>query len=202
LLKGDRNATAHNYGLTSEDGKVEWLNIGKSLLLAFCVFGIGYYVLVLVYRWLLVVFSTYEVAFRLLTPERFWTVLKYLIPWMFAYIALGTNLHGLMRPKDGKKSLGREILVNVLLLAPWFYLWFPIYFGPLYSGGTAMSFGPRGFIMMKDWLWSFPPTLTMVAVVSTYFYHKTGRVYVGAFLNALLVVWTIVGGNMMGSLAF
>jgi hypothetical protein len=202
VLKGDRNATAHNYGLTSEDGKVEWLEIGKSLLLAFALFGIGYYVLVLVYRWLLVNFGVFEVAFRLLTPERFWTVLKYLIPWMFAYIALGTNLHGLMRPKDGKAKLGLEILVNVLLLAPWFYLWFPIYFGPLYSGGTAMSFAGGGMIMMKDWLWSFPPTLTIVAVVSTYFYHKTGRVYVGAFLNAILVVWTMVGGNMMGGLPF
>lgn len=201
VLKGDRNATAYNYGLTSEDGKIEWRNIGKSVLLAFCLFGIAYYVLVLVYRWLLVDFSVFEVSFRLLTPDRFLIVLQYLIPWMLAYIMLGTNLHGLMRPKDGTKSLGYEILVNVLLLAPWFYLWFPIYFGPLYSGGTAMSFG-SGMIMMKDWLWSFPPTLTIVAAISTYFYHKTGRVYVGAFLNAILVVWTLVAGNMMGGLPF
>lgn len=202
LLKGDRNATAYNYGVTNEDGKVEWLEIGKSLLLAFAMFGIGYYVLVLIYRWLLVNFGVFEVAFRLLTPQRFAIVLQYLIPWFIAYIALGTNLHGLMRPKDGKAKLWKEILVNVLLLAPWFYLWFPIYFGPLYNGGVGMTFGSGGMVMMKDWLWSFPPTLTIVAVISTYFYHKTGRVYVGAFLNAILVVWTMVGGNMMGGLPF
>ncbi len=202
LIKGDRNATAYNYGLTSQDGKVEWLEIGKSLLLAFAMFGIAYYVLILVYRWLLVNFGVFEVAFRLLTPARFVIVLQYLIPWMIAYITLGMNLHGLMRPKDGKAKLGVEILINVLLLAPWFYLWFPIYFGRLYNGGAAMSFAGGGMIMMKDWLWSFPPTLTLVAVISTYFYHKTGRVYVGAFLNAILVVWTMVGGNMMGGLPF
>ncbi|MCB2202491.1 alpha/beta fold hydrolase [bacterium] len=202
VIKGDRNATAYNFGLTSQDGKVEWLEIGKSLLLAFAMFGIAYYVLVLVYRWLLVNFGVFEVAFRLLTPARFVVVLQYLIPWMFAYIALGMNLHGLMRPKDGKAKLGQEILINVLLLAPWFYVWFPIYFGRLYNGGAAMSFAGGGMIMMKDWLWSFPPTLTIVAVISTYFYHKTGRVYVGAFLNAILVVWTMVAGNMFGGLPF
>ena len=202
LLKGDRNATAYNYGLTSEDGKVEWLEIGKSVLLAFAMFGIAYYVLILVYRWLLVNFGVFEVAFRLLTPARFAVVLQYLIPWMIAYVALGMNLHGLMRPKDGKAKLWQEILINVILLAPWFYLWFPIYFARLYNGGAAMSFAGGGMIMMKDWLWSFPPTLTIVAVISTYFYHKTGRVYVGAFLNAILVVWTMIGGNMFGGLPF
>ena len=202
LLKGDRNATAYNYGLTDENGKVEWLEIGKSLLLAFAMFAIGYYVLVLIYRWLLVNFGVFEMAFRLLTPERFLVVLQYLIPWMIAYVMLGANLHGLMRPKDGKAKLWKEILINVILLAPWFYLWFPIYFGPLYNGGVGMTFGSGGMVMMKDWLWSFPPTLTIVAVVSTYFYHKTGRVYVGAFLNAILVVWTMIGGNMFGGLPF
>jgi len=193
VLKGDRNATAHNYGLTSQDGKVEWRNIGKSLLLAFSLFGIGYYVLVLVYRLLLVDFSVFEVAFRLLTPTRSRIVLQYLIPWMFAYIVLGANLHGLMRPKDGTKSLGREILVNILLLAPWFLLWFPLYFGSFYAGGTGLfASGER----IEDWIWSFPSMLTIVAAISTYFYHKTGRVYVGAFLNAILVAWSLVAGNM------
>ena len=193
VLKGDRNATAHNYGLTSQDGKVEWRNIGKSLLLAFFVFGIGYLVLVLVYRWLLVEFSVFEVAFRLLTPARCLIVLRYLIPWMISYIILGANLHGLMRPKDGKTKLWKEILINVLLLAPWFFLWFPLYFGTFYAGTTHVSSAGR----IEDWIWAFPPMLTMVAVISTYYYHKTGRVYVGAFLNAILVVWTLVAGNML-----
>jgi pimeloyl-ACP methyl ester carboxylesterase len=201
VLKGDRNAIAHNYGLTSEDGKIEWCNIGKSFLLAFSLFGIGYYVLVLVYRWLLVDFSVFEVSFRLLTPARFLIVLKYLLPFMFAYIVVGANLHGLMRLKDGSASFWRELLVNIILLAPFYLLWFPIYFGGLYAGGAEWSFG-TGRIMMKDWLWSFPTMLTIVAVVSTYFYHKTGRVYVGAFLNAFLIVWPLIAGNMMGGLKF
>jgi hypothetical protein len=170
LLKGDRNATAYNYGLTNEDGKIEWRNIGKSFLLAFCLFGIGYIVLVLLYRWLLVDFRIFEVSFRLLTPKRFRTMFPYLIPWMFSYIVLGANLHGLMRPKDGKASFWRELLINIILLAPFYYLWWPLHYGPLYAGSPEWFAG--GY--MKYWLWAFPPTLTIVAAISTYYTAKQG----------------------------
>lgn len=192
VLKGDRDATAYNYGLKSEDGKIEWQNVGKAFLLAFCIFGIAYFVLVLVYRWLLVDFRAFEVSFRLLTPARFRTMIPYLIFWAFSYIVLGVNLHGLMRIKDGKASFWSELLVNIILLAPFYYVWWPVHYGPLYAGNDAWFAG--GY--MKYWIWGFPPTLTIVAAVSTYFYRKTGRVYVGAFLSALLVVWTMIAGNM------
>jgi len=193
VLKGDRNATAYNYGLTSEDGRIEWCNIGKSLLLALCLFGIGYIVLAALYRWLLVDFRIFEVSFRVLTPERFRIMIPYLLFWIPSYIVLNANLMGLMRLKDGKESLWREMLVNVLLLAPFYYLWWPAHYGPLYAGSPEYFAG--GY--MKYWLWAFPPTLTIVAAISTYFYRKTGRAYTGAFLSALLVVWTMIAGNMI-----
>ncbi len=77
LLKGDRNATAYNYGVTDETEKLMARN-GKSLLLVFAMFAIGYYVLCSSIggcRELRV----FEMAFRLLTPERFLVVLQYLI---------------------------------------------------------------------------------------------------------------------------
>jgi pimeloyl-ACP methyl ester carboxylesterase len=193
LLKGDHNATAYNYGLTNKDGGIEWSHIGKSLLLAFCLFGIGILVLAVVYWWLLVDFRFWTVSLRVLTPMRFRIMLQYVIPWMFFFIVFGANLHGLLRPKAGSTSLGREILINILMLAPWFYLWFPAYFGPLYTGVPEFFAGGQ----MKDWFWMFPTVMIAVVFISTYFYRKTGRVYVGAFLNALLISWSLVGGNMI-----
>jgi hypothetical protein len=35
----------------------------------------------------------------------------------------------------------------------------------------------------------------VVALVSTYFFYKTGHIYVGAFLNAILITWIIVAGT-------
>ncbi len=39
------------------------------------------------------------------------------------------------------------------------------------------------------------PLLTIVALVSTYFFRKTGHVYVGAFLCAMFSAWVIVAGQ-------
>ena len=42
---------------------------------------------------------------------------------------------------------------------------------------------------------SFLPIFTIAALVSTYFYRKTGHVFVGSFMNALLVTWLVVAGQ-------
>ena len=41
----------------------------------------------------------------------------------------------------------------------------------------------------------FGGLLVAVAYVSTYFYHKTGKIYTGAFINALFITWYIVAGQ-------
>jgi len=47
------------------------------------------------------------------------------------------------------------------------------------------------FILM----FQFFPIFATAAMVSTYFYRATGRIYTGAFLNAMLVTWIIVAGQ-------
>jgi hypothetical protein len=37
--------------------------------------------------------------------------------------------------------------------------------------------------------------LPVVALISTYFFFKTGHLYIGAGANALLVAWLLVGGQ-------
>jgi TM2 domain-containing membrane protein YozV len=39
------------------------------------------------------------------------------------------------------------------------------------------------------------PLFIIVSLISTYFYEKTGLVYVGAFINALFITWYIVAGQ-------
>ena len=41
----------------------------------------------------------------------------------------------------------------------------------------------------------FVPLLSVVALISTYFYRRTGHIYVGAFLNAMLITWIIVAST-------
>ena len=39
------------------------------------------------------------------------------------------------------------------------------------------------------------PLMAIIACISTYFYHKTGKIYTGAFINALFITWYIVAGQ-------
>jgi hypothetical protein len=39
------------------------------------------------------------------------------------------------------------------------------------------------------------PSLALIAIVSTYFFHRTGRVWTGALINTLPVGWFLVGST-------
>jgi uncharacterized protein len=39
------------------------------------------------------------------------------------------------------------------------------------------------------------PLMVIVATVSSYFFHETGHVYTGAFINAMFITWYIVAGQ-------
>jgi hypothetical protein len=54
---------------------------------------------------------------------------------------------------------------------------------------------------MLYWFWALPPIMLAFTVLSTYFYRKTGKVYVGAFVNALFVCWVILAEQMTAGFA-
>jgi hypothetical protein len=44
-------------------------------------------------------------------------------------------------------------------------------------------------------MFQYIPIFAIVGLVTTYFYRKTGHIYVGAFLCTMLIVWIIVAGQ-------
>jgi hypothetical protein len=44
-------------------------------------------------------------------------------------------------------------------------------------------------------MYQFIPVLGIAGAISTYFFRKTGHIYVGAFLNTLVLAWIIVAGT-------
>ena len=50
---------------------------------------------------------------------------------------------------------------------------------------------------MQHCFWTLVSVMLMWTVISTYFYRKTGKVYVGAFENALFICWVILADQMM-----
>ena len=52
---------------------------------------------------------------------------------------------------------------------------------------------------MQYWFWTLVSVMLMWTVISTYFYRKRGKVYVGAFENALSICRVILAEQMMAS---
>lgn len=63
---------------------------------------------------------------------------------------------------------------------------------PLFGGGTLAipELNLAGIVMFQ-----FIPIFAIVGLITTYFYRKTGHIYVGAFICTMLVTWIVVAGT-------
>jgi hypothetical protein len=95
--------------------------------------------------------------------------------------------------KDGSDlKFWQEVLINIFLLITAYIICEAFQYAPLFAGG-ALGMPPAalfGIVMFQ-----FFPIFIMVALISTYFYRKTGHIYTGAFLSAMLVTWLVVAGQ-------
>ncbi|MFT5102014.1 MAG: hypothetical protein ACI9HY_004150, partial [Planctomycetaceae bacterium] len=48
----------------------------------------------------------------------------------------------------------------------------------------------------------FVPLLALIAVISTWCFHRTNNIYTGVFVNSLLVTWYIVAGTATQAVPF
>jgi pimeloyl-ACP methyl ester carboxylesterase len=196
-LNRKTGATARAYGWTWDDG-LRWREIGRSFLLAAAI-ALSAYLLLALSDWLFKTdFRFFVFAMKPMSPLRFQIFLGYLVPFTFFFLVLGTVLHGQMRltaPDGQPVGLGRAMLVNVALLLVGLLVLELYQYVPLWSGGANGSLAIPKEALLTIVGYQFFPILAIVALVSTYFFRKTGHVYVGAFLCGLLVTWNIVAGQ-------
>lgn len=191
FVKKEDRPVWENYGLSlpKAGGLVILL---KTLLLAAILWILVYSLLSLAYSWSLIDVRMWNNSFRVLDWRRVCRIFIYIVPFMFVYLVTGANLHGTLRAKNGTLSLGKEMLINILMLAPFYFVWM-IWFGPfawIKQNGGIPSFAGH----MYSFFWALPVTMTIIASISTFFFRKTGRIYLGAFVNAWIVCWSILGG--------
>jgi hypothetical protein len=99
-------------------------------------------------------------------------------------------LHGQLRRDNW--SFSQELGVNWLLLNLGYLLLLIAQYTPLLMGNTLL--------IASEPLWSiitlqFVPLMTIAAVVFTSAYRITGRVYIGSFINAMIITWVIVASQ-------
>jgi Dipeptidyl aminopeptidases/acylaminoacyl-peptidases len=183
-----------NYGLTWKDKGLNFVKIWKSFLLA-AVICFGAYLTLIFSGWAFTTdYRIWVFAIKPMTLLQFRIFLSYLIPLLIFFLVIGLILHGeLRRDKAGSGiKLWKEMLINIFLLITGFIILEALQYGPLFAGGTLAIPAASLWSII---LFQLFPILAIAAMVSTYYYRKTGHIYTGAFLCAMLVTWIIVAGQ-------
>lgn len=188
-----QGATADNYGLTTEGRKMDWGKIWKSLLLAVLILLPVYLLLAYINGVWKVDFRAWVVALMPMSASRFSAFLGYLIPFAIFYVPQGILLAGFLRVNEGKASLGREMVVNAIMMTLGAGIWLLLLYVPIMSGGAQIfTSSPLGAMAVGMGGIYYIPLIVLwplVACLYTYFFRKTGRVYTGIFLVTIFIVW-------------
>ena len=190
-------ATGVSYGLTWEGIGIDWKKIGKSLLLALSVVVSAYFLLYLINSWLMVDARFWILTLKVTDLHHFFIMLAYVIPLALYFVPLAVALHGTLRPQNGKTSLAREMIVNIVMLLVGLVVVLGYFYIPLEFFGAPAAFGPGGLGLINAI--ALIALLPVVGAVTTYFFRKTGHVYVGAFMLAMFIAWYLVACNCIFS---
>lgn len=191
FFTGKNGGTGVSYGLTWDGQGLVWAKVCRSLGLAIAILVPLYLLLLLINSMWLVDFRFWIVPLMPMSPVRFQAFLGYLIPFAIFFVPESVVFAGFLRVRDGKASLGFEMLANAITLTLGALVWLLVAYVPMLTNGTN-TFGNSagaglGAIYYIPLLVFWP----LVACLYTYFFRKTGHVYAGAFVVTLFMVWAL-----------
>lgn len=182
-----QGALLHNYGITGPNNRLEWVKIGKALLYAIVVLVAPYLALGFL-NW---AFNTdariWIFNAKVITPYHFSIILSYVIPFALYFLMLGVILHGELR--SPRLSIGGEMIRNTGILVIGFVIFLLVEYIPLLAGNTLFTSDQP---LLSIVAFQFIPVYIIIGLLTTYFFRKTGRIYAGAFICAILITALIV----------
>jgi dienelactone hydrolase len=136
-----------------------------------------------------------------LTPYRWRLFFLYLPFILVCFLLTGSFLHGqLRRPKKETwlKTFLNWSLWNILALVGPLVLLLAVQYVPLFTTGFILFQGPGGlFVVFLISLFHTLALLAITSVLSTFFFQVTGKIYLGALINALLVTWMFASSQVI-----
>jgi hypothetical protein len=184
-----QGATAATYGLVEKD-KVGWARIGMDAVYAIAVVFAGYLLLAAADYFFKIDFRFWVLALKPMSPLQLGIFLRYLLPFTAFFLISSVTLHAQYRLP--KASAWGRYFANMLIMAGGFLVFLLLEYIFLFARGMLLNARqPLNTIVAIQFL----PLMIVVSIFSTWFYEKTGRVYAGAFVNALFITWYIVAGE-------
>jgi len=179
------------YGFTWKGKGLQLGKVGKSFLLAVIAVFAAYLTLAFSALAFTTDYRIWVFAIKPMSVFQFGIFLRYLIPFAFYFVIIGMVIHGELRRNS---SAWAQTVVNILLLIGGYILFFLFQYIPLFAGKTMPLADAH---LPTVLLFQYIPIFIIVGLVSTYFYRKTGHIFVGSFINALLITWVVVAGQVV-----
>jgi Dipeptidyl aminopeptidases/acylaminoacyl-peptidases len=177
-------------------------NIGKSILLALIIFVATYFLLVIADFFFLSDARFWVFSIKTLTPIKFWILLKYLPFFLFFYLINSLLLNSFTRIRGA--SEGTNIVLMILanigglaVLTILDYTW-------LFSTGVklfpSVPFPPNMTSALAGlFVWNFILAVSLAAVSARLFFKKTGSIWLGGFVNSLIVTLFSISNTVAGA---
>jgi pimeloyl-ACP methyl ester carboxylesterase len=201
---------ARNDGVTLADMGVsfggprfalDWGLLGKTALLGLILCGAAYATEHVLEALLIVDFRFIFPFANDLTGYRVLMVLLY-FPFLLAgFVLLGFFLYGQLRlPRAATllRTFGRWSVSYVLVMITPLLLMLAVQYVPLFLADTIPLVGPGSMlVLLLINAIHVVAVLVMMIPLSTWFFLLTGRPYLGAFVNALLVAWMFASSQVI-----
>jgi pimeloyl-ACP methyl ester carboxylesterase len=185
-----------------EDGYgIDWGRMGRTALLAGVLFAF-IYVSEHLLEWIFLVDFRFIFPFASdLTPYRALMLLLYFPFLLVGFLQNGLFLHGQLRwPRLGKRWQTFLLWagLNTLVMVVPLILFLAVQYVPLLTTGAIPLTGPSGvFVPFVMNLFHIIGVLIVVVPISTWFFQRSGTIYLGAFLNAALVAWMFASSQVI-----
>jgi pimeloyl-ACP methyl ester carboxylesterase len=178
--------------------------LGRTLLLAALLFAFAYGSEHLLETLFIIDFRFIFPFASDLTPERAWIGLRYFPFLLVGTLFLGLFIHGPLRlpaRRTGLKTCFAWSFYNLLALITPLLLFLAVQYVPLLTTGFIPFEGPGGlFIPFIQSLFHLIAVLLLTIPLSTWFFQLTGKIYLGAILNAALITWMFASSQVIAPL--
>ena len=199
----ERDLTLYDLGLSYREDRFAFVGLKtvKTVLLAAILFLFAYLIehtlesIFLVDFRFIFPFASDLTAYR---AKLWFTYFPFLL---MGFVLMGIFLHGQMR-RPQKVTWLRTFIswssYNILILIVPLILFLLVQYLPLFTIGGIPFVGPGGMLIAYTHnLIHIIGVLIMVTPLSTWFYQLTGKIYLGAILNAALVTWMFVSSQVI-----
>lgn len=168
----------------------------SAFLLALSVVGVLYIVVLATHEWLQLDYRFWVVALKSMSADQMMMFIVYLPLFGVFFLALSAATH---LPDQRLLSPAREAARNAFVLSIGFVILLLAQYLPLFLGDTLLVASQPLLTIVAI---QFVPLLALIAVISTWCFHRTNNIYTGVFVNSLLVTWYIVAGTATQAVPF